>query len=72
VIQLFPDWPKYTKGSWATFLNRPSNVDIDKKFIVFSVRDMEDELKTSRNVYNYALHLECNTQESEKTIVGDR
>ena len=36
---------KYTKGSWATFLNRPSNVDINKKFVVFSVRDMEDELK---------------------------
>ncbi len=36
---------KYTKGSWSTFLNRPSNVDINKKFIVFSVRDMEDELK---------------------------
>ena len=36
---------KYTKGSWATFLNRPSNVDINKNFIVFSVRDMEDELK---------------------------
>ncbi|OGI66184.1 conjugal transfer protein TraC [Candidatus Nomurabacteria bacterium RIFCSPLOWO2_01_FULL_39_18] len=36
---------KYTKGSWATFLNRPSNVDIDKKFVVFSIRDMEDELK---------------------------
>ncbi len=36
---------KYTRGSWATFLNRPSNVDINKKFIVFSIRDMEDELK---------------------------
>jgi type IV secretory pathway VirB4 component len=36
---------KYTQGSWATFLNRPSNVDINKKFVVFSVRDMEDELK---------------------------
>ena len=36
---------KYTRGSWATFLNRPSNVDINKKFVVFSVRDMEDELK---------------------------
>jgi conjugal transfer ATP-binding protein TraC len=36
---------KYTKGSWATFLNRPSNVDINKRFVVFSVRDMEDELK---------------------------
>src|SRR3989344_854062 len=36
---------KYPRGSWATFLNRPSNVDINKKFVVFSVRDMEDELK---------------------------
>jgi len=36
---------KYTKGSWSSFLNKPSNVDINKKFVVFSVRDMEDELK---------------------------
>jgi type IV secretory pathway VirB4 component len=36
---------KYTRGSWSTFINRPSNVDINKKFVVFSVRDMEDELK---------------------------
>jgi type IV secretory pathway VirB4 component len=36
---------KYTKGTWAGFLNRPSNVDINKKFVAFSVRDMEDELK---------------------------
>jgi type IV secretory pathway VirB4 component len=36
---------KYTKGTWANFINRPSNIDINKKFIVFSIRDMEDELK---------------------------
>lgn len=36
---------KYTKGTWAGFLNRPTNIDLDKQFIVFSVRDMEDELK---------------------------
>jgi type IV secretory pathway VirB4 component len=36
---------KFTHGSWASFLNQPSNVDINRKFIVFSVRDMEDELK---------------------------
>lgn len=36
---------KYTKGSWAGFINQPSNVDINRKFIVFSVRDMEDDLK---------------------------
>lgn len=36
---------KYTRGSWSTFINKPSNVDINRKFVVFSVRDMEDELK---------------------------
>ncbi len=36
---------KYTRGSWASFINQPTNVDINRKFIVFSVRDMEDDLK---------------------------
>jgi len=36
---------KYTKGTWSGFINKPTNVDINKKFVVFSLRDMEDELK---------------------------
>ncbi len=36
---------KYTKGTWSGFINRPTNIDINKKFVVFSLRDMEDELK---------------------------
>jgi len=36
---------KYTQGTWSGFLNNPTNVDINKKFVVFSIRDMEDELK---------------------------
>lgn len=36
---------KYTRGTWANFINKPSNIDINKKFVVFSIRDMEDELK---------------------------
>ena len=36
---------KYTKGTWSGFINRPTNVDMNKKFVVFSVRDMEDDLK---------------------------
>ena len=36
---------KYTQGTWAGFINQPSNVDINKKLVVFSVRDMEDELR---------------------------
>ena len=37
---------KYTTGTWAGFMNEPTNVDIDQKFVVFSLRDMEEELKT--------------------------
>jgi type IV secretory pathway VirB4 component len=36
---------KYTKGTWSGFMNRPTNVDMNKKLTVFSIRDMEDELK---------------------------
>ena len=36
---------KYTKGSYAGFLNNPTNVDIKNRFIVFSIRDLEDELR---------------------------
>jgi type IV secretory pathway VirB4 component len=37
---------KYTSGTWAGFMNEPTNVDINQKFVVFSLRDMEEELKT--------------------------
>ncbi|HEY4521678.1 MAG TPA: DUF87 domain-containing protein [Candidatus Paceibacterota bacterium] len=36
---------KFTKGTWSNFINQPTNVDINQKFVVFSVRDMEDELR---------------------------
>lgn len=36
---------KYTRGTWSGFINKPSNVDINKKLVCFSIRDMEDELK---------------------------
>ncbi|HUY05448.1 MAG TPA: DUF87 domain-containing protein [Candidatus Paceibacterota bacterium] len=36
---------KYTRGTWAGFMNQPTNIDLKQQFAVFSVRDMEDELK---------------------------
>lgn len=36
---------KYTRGTWSGFMNMPTNVDISKRFTVFSVRNMEDDLK---------------------------
>jgi type IV secretory pathway VirB4 component len=37
---------KYTSGTWSGFMNQATNVDINQKFVVFSLRDMEEELKT--------------------------
>lgn len=36
---------KYTEGTFAGFLNRPTNVSLNNRMVVFSIRDMEDELR---------------------------
>jgi len=36
---------KFTHGSYAGFTNAPTNVDIKNRFIVFSIRDLEEELR---------------------------
>ncbi len=36
---------KFTEGSFAGFFNQKSNITIDKNFIVFGIRDMEETLK---------------------------
>lgn len=36
---------KYTEGTWAGFLNQQTNIDIKNRLVVFSVRDMEEELR---------------------------
>ncbi|MBI3671493.1 DUF87 domain-containing protein, partial [Candidatus Azambacteria bacterium] len=36
---------KYTSGSYAGFLNNQTNIDMQNKLIVFSIRDMETELR---------------------------
>jgi len=36
---------KFTKGSYANFFNIPSNINMDNNFVVFGIRDMEDELR---------------------------
>ena len=38
---------RYTTGSWAGFLNQSTNIDIHRRFVVFSIRDMEDDLKAA-------------------------
>lgn len=36
---------KYTEGTFAGLLNRPTNIDMKNQLVVFSVRDLEDELR---------------------------
>lgn len=36
---------KYTEGTFAGLFNSPTNIDTDNQLIVFSVRDLEDELR---------------------------
>lgn len=36
---------KYTEGTFAGLINSPTNVDMDNQLVVFSVRDLEDELR---------------------------
>jgi len=36
---------KYTHGSYSGFTNAPTNIDIKNRLIVFSIRDLEEELR---------------------------
>jgi type IV secretory pathway VirB4 component len=36
---------KYTEGSFAGFINQPTNIDIANRLIIFSIRDLEEELR---------------------------
>ncbi len=36
---------KYTQGTFSGLLNNPTNVDVSNQLVVFSVRDLEDELR---------------------------
>ncbi len=36
---------KFTEGTFGGFVNHPTNIKINKNFVVFNIRDMEDELR---------------------------
>lgn len=36
---------KYTSGSFSGFINKHTNVKMEKEMVVFNIRDMEDELR---------------------------
>lgn len=50
---------KYTDGTFAGLFNQPTNVDPRNQLVVFSVRDLEDELRPMAiyNIINYVWNL---------------
>jgi type IV secretory pathway VirB4 component len=36
---------KFTKGTFSSFFNQPTNISMDRSLIAFGIRDMEDELR---------------------------
>ena len=36
---------KFTDGTWSGFLNQQTNIDVNNRLVVFSIRDMEEELR---------------------------
>lgn len=36
---------KFTQGSFAGFMNKPTNIDLSNRLIVFSIRDLEEQLR---------------------------
>ncbi len=36
---------KFTTGTYAQFFNNPTNIKMEKNFVVFGIRDIEDELR---------------------------
>ena len=36
---------KFTKGTYANFFNQPTNISMKKPFVIFGIRNMEDELR---------------------------
>lgn len=36
---------KFTQGTYSGFINKKTNIDVNNRLIVFSIRDLEDELR---------------------------
>jgi type IV secretory pathway VirB4 component len=63
---------KFTRGSWAGFINKPSNVDINAKFVVFSIRDMEDELRAvAMYIITHFIWTEVRRERKKRLLVVD-
>lgn len=56
---------KYTQGTFAGFLNMPTNVSLDNNLVVFSIRDMEEELRPIA-MYSILNHIWTSVRREQK------
>lgn len=63
---------KFTKGTFAGLFNNPTNIDVNNQLIVFSVRDLEDELRPMAiyNIINYVWNI-VRSQRKKRILVID-
>ena len=63
---------KYTEGTFAGLFNSPTNVEVSNQLVVFSVRDLEDELRPIAiyNIVNYIWNV-VRSQMKKRILVID-
>ncbi|MDD5043524.1 MAG: ATP-binding protein [Patescibacteria group bacterium] len=63
---------KYTEGTFAGLFNHPTNVDIKNQLVVFSVRDLEDELRPLAiyNIVNFIWNV-VRSERKKRILVVD-
>ncbi len=69
VIQL----KKYTEGTFSGLFNSPTNVNMNNQLVVFSVRDLEDELRPMAiyNLINYVWNIVRSERKKRLLIIDE-
>lgn len=64
---------KYTEGTFAGLLNRPTNVDMNGQLVVYCVRDLEDELRPTAiyTIVNYIWNVVRSSRKKRALIIDE-
>jgi conjugal transfer ATP-binding protein TraC len=64
---------KYTEGTFSGLFNAPTNVNMDNALVVFSVRDLEDELRPMAiySLVNYIWNIVRSTRKKRILVIDE-
>lgn len=64
---------KYTHGTFSGLFNAPTNIDVGNQLVVFSVRDLEDELRPLAiyNIINYVWNIVRSHLEKRVLVIDE-